>query len=108
MALIITKSPTELCPALTESADITMITVRPIEKTTAWPELSTEDIRFYGEGRIGVHARLAALAAPRELPCEWTQPFRFADLVRPVRYDNRDIKTYLLPGVLQVMDLDEL
>ena len=82
--------------------------LRTLDVLRTWPELSTEDIRFYGEGQIGVHARLAALAAPRELPCEWTQPFRFADLVRPVRYDNRDIKTYLLPGVLQVMDLDEL
>jgi hypothetical protein len=82
--------------------------LRTLEVVRTWPELSTEDIRFYGEGRIGVHARLAALAAPRELLCEWTQPFRFADLVRPVRYDNRDIKTYLLPGVLRVMDLDEL
>jgi hypothetical protein len=82
--------------------------LRALDVLRTWPELSRDDVRFYGEGRIGVHARLAAFAAPRELPCEWQQPFRFADLVRTRRYDNRDIKTYLLPGVLQVMDLDEL
>jgi hypothetical protein len=82
--------------------------LRTLEVLRTWPELSTEDIRFYGEGRIGVHARLAAFAAPRELSCEWRDGFKFADLVRTRRYDNRDIKTYMLPGVLNFLDLDEL
>ena len=37
-----TKSPTVAVPAFTASADMIITTVRPMENTTAWPELSTE------------------------------------------------------------------
>lgn len=73
-----------------------------------WPELAAKDVRLHAEGRIGVHARLAAALDPRIARCAWEGGFAFADLVRHRTYDTAEIKTLMLPGVLRYFDLDEL
>jgi hypothetical protein len=82
--------------------------LRSIEVLGEWPELNRDDVRFYAEGRIGVHAKLAAALAPKAKGCEWRDGFTFADFVRTRHYDSKDIKPFILPGVLRYFDLDEL
>ena len=82
--------------------------LRSIEVLGEWPELDRDDVRFYAEGRIGVHAKLAAALAPKVKGCEWQDGFTFTDFVRTRSYDAKGIKPFILPGVLRYFDIDEL
>jgi hypothetical protein len=82
--------------------------LRSIDVLTEWPELKRDDVRFYAEGRIGVHAKLAAAIAPTVKGCEWQDGFTYRDFLRSRSYDSRGIKPFVLPGVLRYFDLDEL
>ena len=82
--------------------------LRSIEVLGQWPELNHGDVRFYAEGRVGVHAKLATALAPNVKECEWKDGFKFSDFVRTRSYDSRDIKPFILPGVLRYLDVDEL
>lgn len=82
--------------------------LRSIEVLEEWPELNRDEVRFYAEGRIGVHAKLAAALAPNVTKCEWQDGFKFSDFVRTRFYDLKDIKPFVLPGVLRYFDVDEL
>ena len=82
--------------------------LRSIEVLGEWPELNRDDVRFYAEGRIGVHAKLAAALVPNATECEWQDGFKFSDFVRTRFYDLKDIKPFILPGVLRYFDVDEL
>jgi hypothetical protein len=82
--------------------------LRSIEVLGEWPELKRDDVRFYGEGRSGVHAKLAAALAPEVKGCEWQNGFTFTDFVRTRSYESKDIKPFILPGVLRYFDLDEI
>ena len=82
--------------------------LRSIEVLGEWPELNRDDVRFYAEGRTGVHAKLAAALAPKVKGCEWQDGFKFTDFVRTRAYDSKDIKPFILPGVLRYFDVDEL
>ncbi len=82
--------------------------LKSIEVLAEWPELKRDVVRFYAEGRVGVHAKLAAAIALRATPCEWVDGFKFADFVRTRSYDTKNIKPFFLPGVLQYFDVDEL
>jgi hypothetical protein len=81
--------------------------LRAAEALIAWPDLDRTGLRLYGHGRMGVHARLAAAVKP-SVPCEWGASFRFADFVGNRMYETKDVKSFLLPGVLQYFDTDEL
>lgn len=82
--------------------------LRSIEVLGEWPELNRHDVRFYAEGRTGVHAKLAAALAPEVKGCDWQNGFTFTDFVRTRWYDATDIKPFILPGVLRYFDVDEL
>jgi hypothetical protein len=82
--------------------------LRSIEVLGEWPELNRDEVRFYAEGRTGVHAKLAAALAPQVQGCEWQDGFRFTDFVRTRSYDSKDLKPFVLPGVLRFFDIDEL
>ena len=82
--------------------------LRSIEVLREWPELNRDDVRFYAEGRAGVHAKLAAALAPQVKGCDWQKGFNFTDFVRTRAYDAKDIKPFILPGVLRFFDVDEL
>ena len=82
--------------------------LRSIDVLGEWPELQRDEVRFYAEGRIGVHAKLAASLAPTVKGCEWRDGFKFSDFVRTRSYDSKGIKPFILPGVLRYFDLDEL
>jgi hypothetical protein len=82
--------------------------LRAIDVLAEWPELNRDDVRFYAEGRTGVHGKLAAALATNVKGCEWRDGFKFSDFVRSRSYDSRGIKPFVLPGVLRYFDLDEL
>jgi hypothetical protein len=82
--------------------------LRSIEVLGEWPELNRDDVRFYAEGRTGVHAKLAAALAPQVKGCDWQNGFTFTDFVRTRTYDAKDVKPFILPGVLRFFDVDEL
>jgi hypothetical protein len=81
--------------------------LRALDVLAEWPELNREDVRFYAEGRSGVHAALAAALAPT-VAVEWKDRFKFRDFVRTRSYDAKDLKPYILPGVLRYFEIDEL
>ncbi|MBI5769537.1 MAG: acetylxylan esterase [Verrucomicrobia bacterium] len=83
-------------------------TLRAFDVLAEWPELATDDVRFYGHGRMGVHAKLAASLDRRVAGCEWAHGFKFADFVRPRIYDSLDVQSVILPGVLRYFDVEEL
>ena len=83
-------------------------TLRALDVLGEWPELARDGVQFHAEGRVGVHAKLAAGLDPRVRGCEWTGGFKFADFARTRIYDAKDVTTYLLPGVLRQFDVDEL
>jgi hypothetical protein len=82
--------------------------LRSIEVLGEWPELKRDDVRFYAEGRAGVHAKLAAALEPKVMGCEWKDGFKFVDFVRTRVYDSKEVKPFSLPGVLRYFDIDEL
>ncbi len=82
-------------------------TMRAAEALAEWPELDRTALRYHGHGRMGVHARLAALLDAGADGCTWEQGFAFGDFVRTRLYESRDVKSFILPGVLQHFDLDE-
>lgn len=82
--------------------------LRAMEALKVWPELATSGFHFYGHGRMGVHARLAALLDERIAGHEWREPFRFGELVTRRDYAAKGVKSFILPGVLQVFDVDEI
>ncbi len=83
-------------------------TLRSLDVLATFPELTTEGVRVYAHGRMGVHGRLAAALDARIVGCDWRESFRFSDWVRNRNYDATDIKSVLLPGALRYFDLDEL
>ncbi|MEY4941340.1 MAG: hypothetical protein RIQ93_3075 [Verrucomicrobiota bacterium] len=82
--------------------------VRAIEALAAWPDLAADDIRFYGSGKMGVHARLAAALTPRAKGSEWVDGFAFSDFLRTRVAPTAEVKPYSLPGVLRVFDVNDL
>ncbi|MSU71377.1 MAG: hypothetical protein EXS43_03410 [Opitutus sp.] len=82
--------------------------VRAIEVLAAWSGLSPDDLRYYGDGKMGVHARLAAAVAPQAKGVEWTNGFVFSDFLRGPVNQASEVKPFNLPGVLRVFDLNEL
>ncbi|MFM7752697.1 MAG: alpha/beta hydrolase [Opitutaceae bacterium] len=82
--------------------------LRALEVVAAWPGFTPGPIRIYGDGRLGLPGRLAAALDARITACDWRGAFRYTDIVRNRNYDATDIKTVILPGVLQYFDLDEL
>lgn len=82
--------------------------LRTIDVLSEWPLANTSDVRLYGHGRLGVHARLAAALDARIAGCDWEESFKFSDFLRTRIYETREVKTIVLPGVLRHLDLDEL
>jgi hypothetical protein len=82
--------------------------LRAIEVLGEWPELNRDDVRFYAQGRTGVHAKLAAALAPKVKECEWRDGFTFTEFVRTRSYNAKNLKPFILPGVLRYLDIDEL
>lgn len=82
--------------------------LRALDVLAEWPGVSTKQLRLHACGAMGLHARLAAALDERVESCEWTEPSRFSELVRRRTYDTEDVKTFLLPGLLRHLDLDEL
>lgn len=83
-------------------------TLRALDVLATYPELERDGVRVYAHGRAGLHGRLAAALDPRIVACDWSESFRYSDLVRNPNYDASDIKSVLLPGALRYFDLDEL
>ncbi|MGH7958632.1 MAG: hypothetical protein ACREH8_16720 [Opitutaceae bacterium] len=69
--------------------------LRSIEVLDEWPEMKRDDVRFYGEGRAGIHAKLAAALAPTRVTCEWRDGFKFADFVRTRHTTTRPSRRFL-------------
>jgi dienelactone hydrolase len=82
--------------------------LRVLDVLREWPELATNDVRIFAEGRAGVHGRLATALDPRIAACDWRGGFLFADFVRSRTYEPVGIKQLIFPGVLRYFDLNEL
>ena len=83
--------------------------LRALDVVDEWPGVSSSDMRFYAYGRQGVYAQLAAALDVRVKGIEVVGGLgSYADFVRDRSYDPQDIRSIVLPGVLQYLDLPEL
>jgi hypothetical protein len=74
-----------------------------------WPGLDGGDIRLYTEGPFNVYAELAALLEPALSAITTHQPMEtFASWVTERYYNLRHKPEVILPGLLQLADLDDL
>jgi hypothetical protein len=83
-------------------------TLRALQVLSEWPELARDGVRLYAQGKVGVHAKLAAALDPRISDVEWRDGFKFSDFLRDRIYEPADVKSLILPGVLRYFDVDEL
>jgi dienelactone hydrolase len=68
-----------------------------------------DDIRIYAHGTYSLYAEIAAFLDERDVRLQVVEGFgRVGDWVCSRHYDNRDLAGLILPGMLNVFDLDEL
>lgn len=82
--------------------------IRSLEALPKFEGVNPEDVRIYAYGRMGVHGKLAAAIEPRIGSIEWEEPFTFSELAGARFYPADGIKEFVLPGVLEIFDLDEI
>lgn len=82
--------------------------IRALDALPQWEGLDVGDIRLYGNGRMGVHGKLATLIEPRIASMQWDEPFTYGEFANTRLYDATAVKELLLPGVLQYFDLNEI
>ena len=70
---------------------------------------SADDLQIHARDRQGVYARLAAVLDPRVGRVEQVGGLTsFEAWIRPRRFDDRDAKELILPGVLEYFDLPDI
>jgi hypothetical protein len=74
-----------------------------------WPGLDARDIRFYAHGRQGLYAQLAAALDRRVKSTQVVGGMgSYAEWCKSRHYDSHDIRSVILPGILQHLDLPDV
>ncbi|UJF35579.1 alpha/beta hydrolase family protein [Paenibacillus hexagrammi] len=82
--------------------------LRCVEMVSSLKNIDAEDIRLYGSGRYAIYAELAALLDPRirsVRPEHWMSSI--AEWIKEPFYDEHDSLSFIIPGMLQYMDLPD-
>lgn len=83
--------------------------LRSLDIPALIPGLSTDELRYYAHGRHGTYARLASALDRRVKVAEVVEGLSsYAEWVRSRHYDERDIMSIVLPGILNYCDLPDL
>ncbi len=83
--------------------------IRALDTLPEWGGLKTDDLALYGEGNYGIYAALAAAIEPRLARFRWDNPMPpYEELLRSRYYDDYDIKSLILPGLLPLADWSDL
>ncbi|HRU05519.1 MAG TPA: prolyl oligopeptidase family serine peptidase [Candidatus Brocadiia bacterium] len=83
--------------------------IRALDMIAAWPGLDKRDIQAYAFGRHGLYARLAAALDARIGKIEVAGGLSsYGEFCRSRHYNNWDVSSILLPGVLRYGDLPDL
>lgn len=83
--------------------------LRAIDALKEWPDVSADDVQLYAHGRQGLYARWAAFADERARNiCVEAGMASFSEWAGARHYDNYDIMSVILPGMLKFFDLPDL
>jgi Acetyl xylan esterase (AXE1). len=83
--------------------------LRAVEVVRIWDGLKKEDIQLYAHGRYGLYAQLASALDKRVKSIEVVDAMdSFASWVGARHYDDYDIMSIVLPGVLKYFDLPDI
>ena len=83
--------------------------LRALDVAKEIPDIVSDEIELYGHGRQGVYALLAATVDSRIKSLREDAPMTsYADFVCSRHYDDYDINSVILPGILHYCDLPEL
>ena len=83
--------------------------IRALDVAKEIPDDMADDIELYGHGRQGVYALLAAAIDSRINSLKEDAPLKsYANFVCSRHYDDYDINSVILPGILHYCDLPEL
>jgi hypothetical protein len=83
--------------------------LRALDMIERWPGMNASDIQVYAHGGEGVYGRLAAVLDQRIRRVEVADGMRsYAEWISARHYDAQNIKSIILPGMLQYFDLPEI
>jgi len=83
--------------------------IRALDVAKEIPDVIADDIEFYGHGRQSVYALLAAAVDSRIKSLREDAPMTsYADFVCSRHYDDYDINSIILPGILHCCDLPDI
>lgn len=83
--------------------------LRCLEVIPEWGGLNEGDVRLYLDGPYGIYGALAAALEPRLRSFHWVHPlFSYRELLQSRYYNDRDIKSLILPGLLKFADWCDL
>ena len=83
--------------------------IRALETLPEWGGLKLDDLALYAEGKYGIYAALAAAIEPRLARFHWDNPMlSYGELLQSRFYDDYDIKSLILPGLLPLADWSDL
>ena len=83
--------------------------IRAIDVAQEIPDVAPDEVEVYGHGRQGVYALLAAAIDPRIKSLrEDASSTSYSDFVCSRHYDDYDINSVILPGILRYCDLPDL
>ena len=83
--------------------------IRSLDMAEIWPGLKCDDIRLYAHGRQGIYAQLASVLDQRILGIEVHHGVKsFADWIKMRHYDQTDIMSIVMPGILKYLDIPEI
>jgi hypothetical protein len=83
--------------------------LRAFDVVRQWPGLDPRGIRVYAYGKQGVYAQLAAALDKRVQAIQVVGGIgSYAKFVAARRFDHRDIKSVVFPGILKYCDLPQI
>lgn len=83
--------------------------LKALDLINLWKGLDSEDIKLYANGRYGIYGKLAAFLDNRIKSFEESNGIgSLQELAAARYYDEYDIKSVIIPGILKYFDLPEL
>jgi hypothetical protein len=84
--------------------------IRALDVIEQWPDIDSRDLRVYASGLHSVYPRLAAAMDERISSVELAADAlpSWAEWIRSRQYEQRDILSIILPGVLKYFDLPDV
>ncbi len=83
--------------------------LQSLEMLGKWDGLDAEDVRLYLHGPYGIYGALASVLEPGFSSICWESPMLpYAEIFQKQYYNDRDIKSLIIPGLLRYADWPDL